>query len=66
MTDGSYRPTYNQQQSETKRCYHIFCQYINGHLARGIQVELPSCIMEKVRVKYPNEGTEEYVGFREN
>ena len=48
-----------------KMCYREFARKIHGCLGTGIGVELPRCIVEKVREKFPNDGDVEYMGFRE-
>ena len=56
-----------RNSQKRKRCYRIFSQYINGHLGKGVQVELPSCVVENVRESFPNEHVDEkYLGFKEN
>jgi hypothetical protein len=57
-------PINNSQKR--KRCYRFFSQFINGHLGKGIRVQLPSCVVEKVRAAFPNEDDQKYLGFKEN
>ena len=53
-----------------KKCYRYFSYEIHGYLGKGNRIELPACVVKKIREAFPNVedsngNTVSYVGFKE-
>ena len=47
-------------------CYKEFTRHMHGSLGKGNRIQLPRCIQDKIREKFPNKSSRGYVGFSEH
>ena len=49
-----------------KYCYRQFVLKMHGSLGKNRRLKLPKCVEDNVRLYYPNETGQEYVGFKDH
>ena len=45
-------------------CYQNYVNIMHGWDQKGLRFPLPSCIEKKIKMSFPNEAGDEYVGFK--
>ncbi len=61
-SDNASPPMTNNERR--KLCYREFTRAIHGSLGVGNRVQLPACVVQFVRDKYPDENNS-YMGFKD-
>ena len=62
VNDGGNRVSNTQM---CKAIYRIFTYIKFGHLGRGVRINVPSCVTNKIRGMCPS-ADGDYMGFKEN
>lgn len=61
-TSNQYAPGAVSNEQMRKTCYKVFTFMKYGHLGRGYRIEIPPCVLEEIRSRWPSDS---YMGHRD-